>query len=83
MVRWHHWLNGCEFEQAWADSEEQGSLVCCSTWSRKESDMTEQLNNNNFFQTFLIGMTEYLVEFQMLCHRSLLVIYNIHKCICK
>ena len=22
----------------------QGSLVCCSPWSRKESDMTEQLN---------------------------------------
>jgi len=28
------------------DSEEQGSLVCCSPWGRKESGMTEQLSNN-------------------------------------
>ena len=28
------------------DGEGQGSLVCCSPWSCKESDMTEQLNNN-------------------------------------
>jgi len=25
----------------------QGSLACCSSWGRKESDMTEQLNNSN------------------------------------
>ena len=24
--------------------DEQGGLVCCSPWDRKESDMTEQLN---------------------------------------
>ena len=46
MVGWHHWLNGHEFEQAPGDGKEQGSLVCCSPWGRKESDMTEQLNNN-------------------------------------
>ena len=46
MVGWHHWLNGHEFEQALGDSEGQGSLVCCSPWDRKESDMTEWLNNN-------------------------------------
>ena len=28
------------------DSEGQGSQVCCSPWGFKESDMTEQLNNN-------------------------------------
>ena len=28
------------------DSEGQGSLVCCSPWYPKESDMTEPLNNN-------------------------------------
>ena len=47
MVGWHHWLDGHEFEQAPGDSEGQGSLVCCSPWGRKESDMTEWLNNNN------------------------------------
>ena len=31
MVRWHHRLNGHEFEQALGDGEGQGSLVCCST----------------------------------------------------
>ena len=48
MVGWHHWLNGYEFEfeQTSGDSEGQGSLVCCSPWSHKELDMTEQLNNN-------------------------------------
>ena len=24
-----------------------GSLMCCSPWGHKESDMTEQLNTNN------------------------------------
>ena len=28
-------------------NEGQGSLVCCSPWGRKESDMTQQLNNDN------------------------------------
>ena len=45
MVGWHHRLNGHEFEQTLGDSEGLGSLVCCSPWGRKESDMTEQLNN--------------------------------------
>ena len=45
MVGWHHWLSGREFEQTPGDSEERGSLVCCSPWSCKESDTTEQLNN--------------------------------------
>ena len=45
MVRWHHQLNGHEFEQTPRDSEGQGSLVCCSPWGLKESDMTEQLKN--------------------------------------
>ena len=47
MVGWHHWLNGRKFEQAPGDGEGQGSLTCCSPCSCKESDMTEQLNNNS------------------------------------
>ena len=47
MVVWYHWLNGHEFEQAPGDGEGQGILACCSPWGRKESDMTERLNNNN------------------------------------
>ena len=45
MVGWHHWLNGHEFEQALGVGEGQGSLMCCSPWDCKESDVTEQLNN--------------------------------------
>ena len=47
MVGWHHRLKGHEFEQALGVDDEQGNLVCCSPWGRKESDMTEQLNRNN------------------------------------
>ena len=47
MVRWHHWLNRHEFEQTLGDSEGQGSLACCSPWALKESDTTEQLNNEH------------------------------------
>ena len=32
------------FEQTLGDSEGQGSLACCSSWGRKESDTTEGLN---------------------------------------
>ena len=46
MAGWHHRLNGHEFEQTLGDSEGQGSLVSFSPWGGKESDMTEQLNNN-------------------------------------
>ena len=46
MVGRHHRLHGHEFEQALGDSEGQGSLVHCRSWGGKESDMTEQLNNN-------------------------------------
>ena len=44
MVGWHHRLDGDEFEQTLGVGDGQGSLACCSPWSRKESDMTEQLN---------------------------------------
>jgi len=47
MVGWHHRLNGHESEQAPGVGEGQGSLVCCSLWGCKESNMTEQLNELN------------------------------------
>ena len=45
MFGWYHWLKGHEFEQTLGDGEGLGSLACCSPWGRKESDMTEWLNN--------------------------------------
>ena len=53
MVGWHHQLNGHEFEQTLGDTEGQGSLVCCSSWGRKELDVTEQLNNNSIINYLL------------------------------
>ena len=44
MVGWHHQLSGHEFAQAPGVGDGQGSLMCCSPWSLKELDMTEQLN---------------------------------------
>ena len=46
MGGWHYWLNGREFEQTLGDSEGQGSLACCSSWCRKESDTAKQLNTS-------------------------------------
>ena len=40
MVGWYDRLNRHEFEQAPGDGEGQGSLVCCSPWGCKDSDMT-------------------------------------------
>jgi len=44
MIRWHHQLNGHEFEQAQGVGDGQRSLACYSPWSRKELDTTERLN---------------------------------------
>ena len=49
MVGCHHRLEGHEFEQALGIGDGQGDLACCSPWGCKESDTTQQLNNNNVF----------------------------------
>ena len=46
MVRWHHHLNGYEFEQAPGDADGQESLGCCSCWVAKSSDVTKGLNTH-------------------------------------
>ena len=55
MVGWYHQFSGHEFEQALGDGEGQGSLACCSPWGRKESDMTEWLNNKFVLKHKKIG----------------------------
>ena len=47
MVRWHHQRDGQEFEQTLRDGDGLGSLGCCRPWGHKESDLTEQLNDNS------------------------------------
>ena len=41
MVGWHHQLNGHGFGWTLGVGDGQGSLVCCGSLGRKESDMTE------------------------------------------
>ena len=57
IVRWHHQLNGREFEQTLGVGDGQRSLVCCSPWCHKESDTTERLKlteqKNNYLGAFL------------------------------
>ena len=44
MVGWHHRLNRHRFGWTPGVDDGQRGLVCCSSWGRKESDTTEQLN---------------------------------------
>ena len=46
IIGWHDLFNGHDPRGTLGDGEGQGSLACCSPWSRKELDTTWQLNNN-------------------------------------
>ena len=60
MVGWHYQFNGHEFEQGLGVGDGPGSLVCCSPWGHKESDMTEWLNwTLEFSVNFAGGLTLY------------------------
>ena len=44
MVGWRHRNNGHGFGWTLAVGDGQGGMVCCSSWVRKESDMTDRLD---------------------------------------
>ena len=44
MVGWHQRLNGHGFGWTPGVGNGQGGLACCGSWGRKDSDMTERLN---------------------------------------
>ena len=44
MAGWQHHLDELEFGKTPGVGDGQGGLVCCDSWSRKESDTTERLN---------------------------------------
>ena len=44
MPGWHHWLIGHGFGWTPGVGDGLGDLACCSSWGRKESDMSERLN---------------------------------------
>ena len=41
MVGWNHGMNGHESGQTLGDSEGQGNLVCCSSWDRKQTQLSD------------------------------------------
>ena len=53
MVRWPHWLDENESEQAPRVGDGQGSLACSSPWGCKELDMTEWLNWTDLIRLLL------------------------------
>ena len=44
IARWHHQLEGHEFEKTLGVADGQGGLACCDSWGCKKSDTTERLN---------------------------------------
>ena len=44
MAGWLHRVDEHEFEWTLGLGDGQGGLACCSSWGRKEPDMTERLN---------------------------------------
>ena len=44
MVGWYHRLSGHVFRWTLGVGDEQGGLACCSSWGRKELDMSDRLN---------------------------------------
>ena len=46
MAGWHHRLDGRELEGTLGRGDGHGGLVCCDSWGRKESGMTEQTELN-------------------------------------
>ena len=70
MVGWHHQLNGHKFEKALGVGDGQGSLVHCSPWGHKESDMTEQLNwtelDMNKLGSLLLRKTESILYMKII-----------------
>ena len=68
IVRWHHRLDGHDFEQAPGVGDGQISLACCSLWGHKEWDRTEQLNWTSHFWTkfayiWLCSFLKHFIEF--------------------
>ena len=56
VAGWHHRLDGCEFERTLGVGDGQGSLACCDSWGRQESDTTElnwiELQNTTSFSSY-------------------------------
>ena len=78
MVRWPHWLDGHEFEQALGIGDGQGSLACCSSWGRKELDTTEWLNwTDKLFKFLLVSSLFCITAILELMFNKLLIFLSL------
>ena len=54
---WRHGLDGRESEWTPGVGDAQGGLVCCNSWGRRESDMTERLNwTDDLYDCFMMAI---------------------------
>ena len=60
IAGWYHRLDGCEFEWTPGVGDRQGGLACCSSWCRKELDMSEQLTWTEWNLERQVTMTLYV-----------------------
>ena len=81
MAGWHHWLDGHEFGWTPGVGDGQGGLVCCNSWGRKESDMTEQLNWTDCRSFLSLVFTGYVSSCSICCKADLnsLNFWIVHK----
>ena len=72
MAGWHHRLNGHESEWTPGDGDGQGGLVCCNSWGRKESDMTEWLNWTELILVIHHGSSQQSQTSSRVCYVTIL-----------
>ena len=73
MAGWYYRLDGREFEWTLGVGDGQGGLVCCNSWGRKESEMTEWLNWTELSEesNHIANSTSFqLLEFVACCNES-------------
>ena len=63
MARWHHRLDGCEFEWTPGVGDAQGGLACCNSWGPKESDRTERLNWTELNWNVAVFCTKQILQY--------------------
>ena len=72
-MRWLDGITDSMDEFAWTPGvgDGQGGLVCCNSWSRKESDMTERLNGTELIPKWIndVFLPRKIVKNYILAHK--------------
>ena len=84
-VGWHHRLNEHEYESTLGVSDEQGSLACCSPWSRIESDTVIDWTENWMFHIPFVWIYSCLLNteaWHQVIHLNTVLYIKYFVCIC-